>query len=491
MNITKYIKSGCGCVFVESTEIKRASNSIQVDLPYKIAKWNILEGLQIFEGDEIIKEELDQMELLHKVSEITDTAIICENMDWFFESEMWVQALLNNYSNYKYNNSCIVIVGTNIKNVPERLKALIPILSFDLPDKETIQEILNTLVSSVKENTEDKSKLKDVDLHVPADIINACSGLSYEEIENVLSLSLIENKCFDLQTIYEHKKQVIRATGFMDYANPEPIENLGGLQNFKDYLLKRKEAYEENSIKPKIKSMLLCGIPGVGKSLACKVVASILDWPLVTLDIGSLKGSLVGETEKNIRHVLKVIDGIGKVVILADEIEKSLSGSNAQTNLDSGTSSGMMGTLLTWLQERQSEGILVATANNIDALPPEFLRAGRWDALFVVNQPNVSEIKSIIEIMNKKHQANLPNTKEFCSELFDEGWTGAEIELLAKDSHFDSLETAKENIPLLSQYKQIDIDRLKQKTEMFRVANERTKSNFFKKKKITKNRIGF
>ena len=150
------------------------------------------------------------------------------------------------------------------------------------------------------------------------DIIEMCMGLSYEEIENILALSLIEKKKFDLNVVLERKKHIIKATGFMEFIQPEPIENLGGLENFKQYIYKRKEAFEEKDWKPKLKSVLLLGLPGTGKSLSVKCVASIFNWPAIVLDIGATKGGLVGETEKNIRHATKVIDSMGRVIVCVD-----------------------------------------------------------------------------------------------------------------------------------------------------------------------------
>lgn len=157
------------------------------------------------------------------------------------------------------------------------------------------------------------------------------------------------------------------------------------------------------------------------------------------------------------------------------EIEKSLAGASGQ-NLDSGVSAGLFGHLLTWFQERKSEGIFIATANDLTKLPPEFLRAGRWDCLFFVDIPNENEVKVIIEIMNKRYDSQLPTSSDFCKQLAEEQWTGAEIEQLAKDSHFDILETAMNNIPLLSDFRKEDIDEIRKKAKQFRTASSKGES---------------
>jgi SpoVK/Ycf46/Vps4 family AAA+-type ATPase len=296
--------------------------------------------------------------------------------------------------------------------------------------------------------------------------------MSQEEIENVLSLSMIEHRCFNIKTILDRKRQIIRATGFMDFIHPEPIDQLGGLENLKDYIFKRKVAFEPNSNKPKLRSILIVGFPGTGKSLAVKCVSSIFDWPGISLDVGSLKGGLVGETEKNTRIACKTIDAFGKAVVMLDEIEKAFAGGNKGSSTgDSGVSAGMLGYFLTWMQERTSEGILIATANDLDKLPPEFLRAGRWDTVFFVDLPNRGEIKSIIQIMNGRYNSELPNDTKFIERLFNEGWTGAEIEQLAKDSHFDSIDVALKNIPLLSTMRKNDMNEIRNKAKLYRKAS--------------------
>jgi SpoVK/Ycf46/Vps4 family AAA+-type ATPase len=345
-----------------------------------------------------------------------------------------------------------------------------------LPNKEEVRLVASTLSTTAEEDfkqSPDYEKNKDsFDFSVSEELISACLGLSHEEMENALALSLIEHKQFNVKAILDRKRQIIKSTGFMDFMQPEPIENLGGLDKLKEYISKRIEAFEDNSIKPKLRSILLVGIQGCGKSLASKCIASIFDWPLISLDIGSIKGGIVGETEKNVRLATKTIDAFGRAVIQIEEIEKALSGS--KSNLDSGVSAGLFGHLLTWFQERHSEGILIATANDLTQLPPEMLRAGRWDTIFFVDTPNEHEVKVIVEIMNRRYQSNLPTDEDFCKELAEEQWTGAEIEQLAKDSHFDELDVAMNNIPLLSSFRKDEMDEIRKKAKQFRAASSKS-----------------
>jgi SpoVK/Ycf46/Vps4 family AAA+-type ATPase len=237
------------------------------------------------------------------------------------------------------------------------------------------------------------------------------------------------------------------------------VDQVGGLDLFKQYLDNRKKAFlPGNEHLPKPKALLLVGIPGTGKSLSCKAAASILNWPLIRLDISGLKGSLVGESEQKIRQATSIIDAFGRAVVWLDEVEKMFAGVKSSGKTDGGTTSGMFSHFLTWMQETKSPVLVMATANNIQELPPEFLRAGRFDALFFVDVPNLRERGEIIAIMNERYGAQIP--LDWTERL--NGWTGAEIEQLAKDSLFDGLDDAFENIVPLSKAMKEEIVALQQ-----------------------------
>lgn len=245
---------------------------------------------------------------------------------------------------------------------------------------------------------------------------------------------------------------------------------------FKQFALSRKEPFENpKSIKPKIKSILLVGVQGCGKSLAGKILASIFNWPLIMWDVGACKGEYVGQTGRNFRHGTKVVDAHGKAVVVMDEIEKAFE----QTEFGGSKQSGggavadMIGAMLTWSQERTSEAIVLATSNKLGALPPEFKRARRWDRIFFVDLPNPDEIKLIIDIKNRQWKSNLPTDPEFCQRLYADGWSGAEIEQLAIDSHYDELEVAMNQIPILSKHAAEEITRIRNEGSKYTRANNR------------------
>jgi SpoVK/Ycf46/Vps4 family AAA+-type ATPase len=250
---------------------------------------------------------------------------------------------------------------------------------------------------------------------------------------------------------------MIRKSGLMEFWEPADINSVGGLENLKSYIRNRARAFKpENGNLPKPKGILLVGIPGTGKSLSCKATASILGWPLIRLDIGALKNSLVGESERRMRQATSVIDAFGEAVIFMDEVEKMFAGTQSSGQTDSGTTASMFGHFLTWLSETTTPILVMATANNIAQLPPEFLRAGRFDSIWFVDLPIGKEREQIIEIMNRRYGSEIP--LEYSAKM--NGYSGSEIEQLAKDSLFDGLDQAFDALIPLSRTMKTEIDSL-------------------------------
>jgi AAA+ superfamily predicted ATPase len=488
LNLTNYLKAGYGCVFVETLEMKRAIRSIEIDTPFKLKMWSPIRGLindyYRFSED----EPIDPIGILRRAvgqeadgsfgSAPTDTVFVLENFDEFIETFDIIQTILDIYDLLKSNHTMIVIVGSNSSIIPSKIKEFIPVVEFSLPDEEDIRKIATDIANTSIDSLGDEYASKFI---VDDSIVEACKGMTWEEIENALAKSAVETRSFDFRHIMDRKKHVIKQTGFMQFIEPEPIENLGGLDPFKNYWHSRTEPFlNEKSIKPKVKAVLCAGFPGTGKSLGAKVLGSILNWPIILFDVGALKEGIVGETEKKTRQATMTIDSIGRAIVVMDEVEKFFGNQSAGGGVSvssSGVDEGILGHMLTWMQERQSEGILYGTANNLDVLPPEFKRAGgRWDTIFFVNLPNVNEVKSIIEIHNRKYQSKLPTDSEFCKQLCDDGWSGAEIEQLAKDSHYESVEEAIKNIPVLSRFDSEKFERTRKLAKMFRWANTKDES---------------
>ena len=288
----------------------------------------------------------------------------------------------------------------------------------------------------------------DVDDKLLERFVDASLGLTGLEIENCLSRSLVNDRKLDesdLKTIINEKKQIIRKTGILEFVDTNlNLNDVGGLQTLKKWLDLRSHCFDDKAklfgVKPP-KGVLLTGVPGCGKSLTAKCVASAWNMPLLRLDMGKIFQGLVGSSESNIRLALKTAEAVAPSILWIDEIEKGLSGSSGSGG-DGGTSTRVFGTLLTWMQEKTSPVFVFATANNINGLPPELLRKGRFDEIFFVDFPSWEERKKILEIHISKlkrdlSKFDLDKLATLCGEKTfgkDVVLAGAEIEAWVGDS---------------------------------------------------------
>ena len=442
MEITSYLKAGYPALYIVTQEPERAIVSVSPE-GWQTLSWDCQRGIMDPESCRCVEDAQDPLSAIKWLSVRGDTVLFVQNFHHFLGSVEIIQEIQNSLSLWKAQGSCFVMVGPQV-SLPQELEKYFTLLDFELPDIEDLRKIQAELGESVG-------------VEVNPEAVEAALGLTEFEAETAFARSLVERKRFCKEIVTEQKKQMIKRSGLMEFWPPVPIEEVGGLELFKEYIRNRRKAFEPgNEHLPKPKALLLVGIPGTGKSLSCKAAASLLDWPLIRLDISSLKGSLVGESERKMRQATATIDAFGRAVIWLDELDKTFSGVKSSGQTDGGTTSGMFGHFLVWLQETRSPILVMATANNIAGLPPEFMRAGRFDGMFFVDIPNRSERKAIIEIMNQRYGSQIP--VEYAEKLTE--WTGAEIEQLAKDSLFDGLENACEAIVPLFKTMKEDISAL-------------------------------
>ena len=240
-------------------------------------------------------------------------------------------------------------------------------------------------------------------------------------------------------------------------------DTVGGLENLKKWLTLRSKAFELKAKEfglPEPKGILLLGVPGCGKSLTAKCIASEWKQPLLKLDIGKVFQAEVGSSENNIRQALSTAEAIAPCVLWIDEIEKGLSTAGGER--DGGTNSRVFSTILTWMQERKKPVFVVATANKIESLAPELLRKGRFDEIFFIDLPTPEERYNIFRIhLAKFHQYGIKDLDELVNNT--RGFNGAEIEETVKEAMFIAyvenpdcrqieerhlLESAKQVVPL-------------------------------------------
>lgn len=330
--------------------------------------------------------------------------------------------------------------------IPDTMSKEITVLDMPLPTLEEIKSkfdkmiIQNSQIDTSELSAEDQEKL-----------CKAALGLTLQEAENAFALSMVNDGKVtkdDLETILSEKMQVIKKTGILEYINSEyNINDIGGLENLKSWLLKRNNSWSESAKKyclPSPKGVLITGVPGCGKSLTAKATSAIWQLPLLKLDFGKIFSGLVGSSEENMRKALKTAEAVAPSILWVDEIEKSLSGVNS--NGDSGTSSRIFGTFLNWMQDKTKPVFVIATANNISCLPPELLRKGRFDEIFFVDMPTEAEREEIFKLHLKKRLKNksvsgkIKVDSSLCKELagMTEGFVGAEIEQVVIDALYEA-----------------------------------------------------
>ena len=336
----------------------------------------------------------------------------------------------------KFRKNVIFIASELL--IPESMQKEVTIVDLPLPTLEEIKAKLDKMVS--QNNQIDTSNL---DEEGKEKLCKAALGLTLQEAENAFALSMVNDGKIDgkdLSIILSEKMQVIKKTGILEFINTDiKISDVGGLENLKNWLNKRNNSWSESAKKyclPAPKGVLITGVPGCGKSLTAKAMSAAWQLPLLKLDFGKIFSGIVGSSEENMRKAIKTAEAVAPSILWVDEIEKSLSGMGSGSNGDSGTSSRIFGTFLTWMQEKTAPVFVIATANNISGLPAELLRKGRFDEIFFVDLPTHRERKEIFKL----HLAKRLKDKDVASklnvndELFEkladmtEGFVGAEIE---------------------------------------------------------------
>jgi ATP-dependent 26S proteasome regulatory subunit len=322
---------------------------------------------------------------------------------------------------------CTICTGPHYKST-DVIENLMPVIDFPLPNKKEIRHALYDVVRGAEKRIPEiprKTKL------IEEELINSVSGLTLMEAQTAFSKSLVAHHDWDLHTMLEEKKQIISKSGMLDYYDANvSMDDIGGLKNLTNWIKSRKQCFSQEAEDyglQKPRGLLTIGMPGCGKSLVCKAISNAWNMPLLRLDFGKLFGSLVGDSEKNAREAIKQAEAIAPSILWIDEIEKAISGNASSGRSDGGTTSRVLSTFLTWMQEKTSPVFVVATANDHQAIPPEFLRAGRFDEIFFVDLPNASEREEIFDVLLRlRGIKSKVNKKSLASK--SNHYSGAEIE---------------------------------------------------------------
>ncbi|ABG53676.1 AAA ATPase, central region [Trichodesmium erythraeum IMS101] len=456
------LRSCYSIIYVQTREEERVEKTI-AELAKKqgnraVYIWDFVEGYENNPNDIGWgkRNPLQGLELVEKLPESAPAIFILRDFQRFLEDISISRKLRNLAKKLKSQPKNLVILAPKI-SIPEDLNEVITIIEFPLPNSQEISQEVERLLVAMGQYVE--KRLLD-------EVVRASLGLSLERVRRVLARAIATHgklELDDVDLILEEKRQTIRQTQILDfYPAHENISDIGGLDNLKDWLLRRGGAFSERARQyglPHPRGLLLVGIQGTGKSLTAKAIAHHWHLPLLRLDVGRLFGGLVGESESRTRQMISIAEALAPCVLWIDEIDKGFAGFKSQG--DAGTTSRVFGTFITWLAEKISPVFVVATANNIQSLPPEILRKGRFDEIFFVGLPNQKERKSIFEV----HLSRLRpyNIKSYDMERLayeTPDFSGAEIEQsLIEAMHIgfsqnreftteDILESASQIIPL-------------------------------------------
>ena len=453
--LAEYVQACFTGIWIESHEHQDALSEITTlcrEQAWRLAVWNIELGLQVPDQSEApsdaTSDPLSAIRAARSLASSDGTAIlVLENFHRFLQSAEIVQAVMRQVISGKQNR-VIVVVLAPVVQLPIELEKLFVVLEHDLPDREELEQIARGIA------TEEGELPADVQLQA---VIDAAAGLTRMEAENAYSLALIRNNQIAADAVWELKSQMLKKSGTLSlYQGQEDFSRLGGLTNLKAFCKRAmlNTARGNSLLRPR--GVMLLSPPGCGKSQFCKALGKEVGRPVLQLDVGSLMGSLVGQSEERTRSAFKVIDAMAPCIAMIDEVEKAFAGIGSSG--DSGVASRMFGTFLSWLNDHESDVFVVCTSNDIAKLPPEFGRSERFDGIFFLDLPSLEEKDGIWNLYRQLY--GIDSTSRHPD---DTNWTGAEIKSCCRLAALldVSLAQAAQNVVPVAVTSAESIDRLR------------------------------
>ncbi|MCF7734309.1 MAG: AAA family ATPase [Akkermansiaceae bacterium] len=451
MNLSTYLRAGYPGLALISSEEARAEAEIAAacaSLKRNLHAWSSTEGLVDTKEGRVTAcpDPLEALQLLDGMfaSDNPRHVVLLRDLQLHLDQSdpMLVRRIRDILRIAKANGHALILLGCRLKLPPE-LEHEITHVDFSLPGPERLGVVLDGILKS--------AGLKTVNAALREAALQSALGLTTTEAENAFALSVVETKGIDHRIVAREKARTLKRNGLVEVVEATTsLDDIGGLGLLKDWLVRRGGAFSacaKASGLPAPKGLLIVGIPGTGKSLTAKATAGAFGLPLLRLDMGRVFGGIVGQSEANLRSVIQTAEAIAPCVLWIDEIEKGFSGSKSSGSTDGGTSSRVFGSFLSWMQEKEKPVFVVATANDVSKLPPEFLRKGRFDEMFFVDLPDALERAQIWDIVIARHGRKPTDFDTVVLARACEQFTGAEIEAVFIDALHEAYADGREPRP--------------------------------------------
>lgn len=436
--MSRYMNAGFPILYITSFEEEKCDRIIEEAADYRrVVSWSEATGFcdKAENVSEPARDLLDTLAMIVAQEESLERKVLVLKNIHQYLNDPQVIALLKEFTK-KINAGldCCVVIVAPVCVIPKELENVIILLDMDVVQREEIEKIIVEF-------------LKEQDAELPTDnlikeLAGAFKGLSEYEIKNILALALADDgeiTSNDLSLVFEQKRQMIKKSGILEMVQvDESMDDVGGLEILKKWLERKANVFKRIDKAKEFgvdfpKGVLIAGMPGCGKSLSAKAAAKLFEVPLLRMDLGRLMGKYVGESEANMRKAIALAEAISPCVLWIDELEKAFAGIGAAGGGGEVTTR-LFGTFLTWMQEKKSMAFVVATANNIQSLPPELLRKGRFDEIFYVELPSAEERKKIFSIHLQKRKQSIADIDLDKLVEHTKGYSGADIEGVVKDS---------------------------------------------------------
>ena len=370
--------------------------------------------------------------LANMESTTVEAVFILKDFHRHMDDPVVVRRLRDVGQKFSANRRTVIITSPEL-SVPPELMKLVEYFDLPLPDRERLHEIVHDTYTRLAKTYTLKLQLDAAGVDAMAANLR---GLSEEEAERAISQALVTRYALcpeSVTDVLEAKKQLLRHSGMLEFVEAsDNMASIGGLENLKKWLQQRRGAWEDSAREFGLEpphGVIILGVQGCGKSLCARAVAGEWRLPLVKFDTSAVYDKYIGETEKRIRKVFQVAEGLAPCVLWIDELEKVFAGSGPDSaSADAGVSSRLLASFLSWMQDRKAPVFVAATCNNVTVLPPELIRKGRFDELFFVDLPNQAERQQVFSIQLARRKRN---PAEFDLEKVAaaaKGYSGAEID---------------------------------------------------------------